>query len=213
MRIFAAPSLVLFLAGSIVGALRSGAEDLRLREVGLLDERGEVRHGDGQDTEVTKRQDPTSPPGCTGQSFLLRALTVSKSTFFNGNALNSQTSNISFSLANKATGTKVACAAESIALTGSAVGADPYAWYECGSDASNPTTKSKFQFDSMIMQLTVNQTWACADKDPAHPTAFEAFGLAGITYDCIDMENDQFGRKCQQSKDEEVDVSIAAWSL
>jgi hypothetical protein len=105
---------------------------------------------------------------CTQKSSLLRYLTVSQSKIVNGNPLVGENSSITFLLENTATGVKLNCSGAGPELTPDGIGSDPYKWWDCAPRTNDVVnTTARFQYNLIIEELTVNETWACLE-DPAH---------------------------------------------
>lgn len=101
---------------------------------------------------------------CTSRSAALVNLTVVNTQIVLGNPLSRENSSIVFQLRNPATGVEGECAAHGPALTPNGVGSDPYIWYNCFVESRNPSITKMFQYDSVINQLSVNETWICDDN-------------------------------------------------
>jgi hypothetical protein len=106
--------------------------------------------------------------GCTSDSLALKSLTVSQGEILSGNPLRGQNSSLTFQFTNPATGNIANCSAAGPQITPNGIGSDPTIWYDCVNGATSSTTRTSFQFEPTLVQLTINQTWSCTDKEPAY---------------------------------------------
>jgi hypothetical protein len=102
---------------------------------------------------------------CAVDSKALKTLTVTALDFFNGNPLQAQSSSSSLTLSvrNPITSDLANCSAAGVALTPQAIGSDPYIWYQCKVDASEAQLTASIQFNALINEVSVNETWVCGN--------------------------------------------------
>ncbi|KAM7205440.1 hypothetical protein V8F20_003209 [Naviculisporaceae sp. PSN 640] len=107
---------------------------------------------------------------CITRSSTLRTLTITSLAIFKGSPFAREPSSISFQLFNTAIQIEAQCSAYDIALTPNAVGADPYKWYDCFMESSDPRMSARFRYDATLNHLTVDERWVC-DSDGAQTEA------------------------------------------
>ena len=108
-----------------------------------------------------------STPSCVTASNALKSLVVSKTHLVSGNPMNKENTTITFLLHNSAVGVDVNCTAAGAELTPQGSSTDPYKWWECESvTTSSAVVTAAFQWDTQIVQLTVNESWVCLTDSP-----------------------------------------------
>lgn len=70
-----------------------------------------------------------------------------------------------FQLFNPITGVSGECAAHGATLAPDKAVGKPATWYNCFVESRNSSITAQFQFDSVLNQLTVNETWTCGEDE------------------------------------------------
>lgn len=99
-----------------------------------------------------------------------------------------------FQLFNPVTQVSGECAAHGATLAPDKALGEPEIWYNCFVESRDPSITAHFQFDSVLNQLTVNETWTCGEGDE------------GGTLQCVSQVN--FAGKCSKHQC----LMVALWS-
>lgn len=101
---------------------------------------------------------------CISKAYALHNLTAlgTQVVLDSGNPENNE---VVFQLFNPITGVSGECAAHGASLAQHKATGDPESWYNCFVESRDPSITVQFQFDSVLSQLIVNETWACERND------------------------------------------------
>ena len=101
---------------------------------------------------------------CTSRALALQDLIVLNARVQMGSAVRNQNTSVTFQIENPATGLQANCSAIGQALTANGEGGDPFKWYDCSLGKNSINMTASFQYNAVISDLTLRETWRCSDK-------------------------------------------------
>ncbi len=100
---------------------------------------------------------------CVANALALNNFVVRNGRVQMGSTVKNQNTTVAFQVDNPATGLRANCSAYGPALTVNGLGGNPFQWYDCSFEPNNLNMTASFQFNGVISDLTLRETWLCID--------------------------------------------------